>query len=332
MAAGRPSSVRAICASDLPPRRTEAARTSTSPSRVRSSSSVPTAAVARAAKTSSRLAPGAVLDVSGQWVNDSNKTPGEIVGGAYVDGGTVQLQTLAQSVSCSTAVCPAIPGAKTVPLVDLTGDVVLEDGVTIDVSSGGRVNERGVVQLDSAGRPIGHGGNVSLATYAGGFTPSTPPLPPTYTQPSARIVLKGSDGTAARDAAALSNIIHGYGFSGGGTLFIKTPEIQIGGNADPGSLALPASYFQGNAFGGYDLAAGSVSVADGEKIVLDQKNLLAGVDLLTSDAITHVGCCADDTCLWLFLDTTRSRTRRWCDMKVCGNRNKVRRFRQATDS
>ena len=56
----------------------------------------------------------------------------------------------------------------------------------------------------------------------------------------------------------------------------------------------------------------------------------AAVDLLTSDAISQVGLCADDTCLWLFLDTTRSRTRRWCDMKSCGNRNKVRRFRRHT--
>lgn len=54
----------------------------------------------------------------------------------------------------------------------------------------------------------------------------------------------------------------------------------------------------------------------------------AAVDLLTSDAVQHVGRCADDSCAWLFLDTTRSRTRRWCDMKSCGNRNKVRRFRQ----
>jgi len=37
--------------------------------------------------------------------------------------------------------------------------------------------------------------------------------------------------------------------------------------------------------------------------------------------------CADDSCAWLFLDATRSGTRRWCDMKGCGNRNKVRRFR-----
>jgi len=53
----------------------------------------------------------------------------------------------------------------------------------------------------------------------------------------------------------------------------------------------------------------------------------AAVDLLTSDDVRRVGRCADDTCLWLFLDSTRSRTRRWCDMKVCGNRSKVRRFR-----
>jgi predicted RNA-binding Zn ribbon-like protein len=53
----------------------------------------------------------------------------------------------------------------------------------------------------------------------------------------------------------------------------------------------------------------------------------AAVDLLTSEQLEHVGRCADESCGWLFLDTTRSRTRRWCDMKACGNRNKVRRFR-----
>lgn len=55
----------------------------------------------------------------------------------------------------------------------------------------------------------------------------------------------------------------------------------------------------------------------------------AAVELLTSPALKKVGLCADDSCAWLFLDTTRSGTRRWCDMKSCGNRNKVRRFRRA---
>jgi predicted RNA-binding Zn ribbon-like protein len=57
--------------------------------------------------------------------------------------------------------------------------------------------------------------------------------------------------------------------------------------------------------------------------------LRAAVDLLTSDALARVRLCADASCAWLFLDTTRNRTRRWCDMKECGNRNKVRRFREA---
>ena len=53
----------------------------------------------------------------------------------------------------------------------------------------------------------------------------------------------------------------------------------------------------------------------------------SAVDLLTSGAIGRVRTCAADTCEWLFIDTTKNRTRRWCDMKVCGNRAKVRRFR-----
>jgi predicted RNA-binding Zn ribbon-like protein len=54
----------------------------------------------------------------------------------------------------------------------------------------------------------------------------------------------------------------------------------------------------------------------------------AAVELLTGDALARVRLCADASCAWLFLDTTRNRTRRWCDMKECGNRNKVRRFRE----
>jgi len=49
--------------------------------------------------------------------------------------------------------------------------------------------------------------------------------------------------------------------------------------------------------------------------------------LLTSKEINRVGECPDDRgCGWLFLDTSRNRSRRWCDMKDCGNRDKVRRY------
>jgi predicted RNA-binding Zn ribbon-like protein len=36
--------------------------------------------------------------------------------------------------------------------------------------------------------------------------------------------------------------------------------------------------------------------------------------------------CAADDCGWLFLDRSRNHARRWCDMKVCGNNAKARRF------
>jgi predicted RNA-binding Zn ribbon-like protein len=48
--------------------------------------------------------------------------------------------------------------------------------------------------------------------------------------------------------------------------------------------------------------------------------------LLTSTAMAHVRMCECETCRWLFLDTSKNHTRRWCDMKVCGNRMKARRF------
>ncbi|MGH2418645.1 MAG: CGNR zinc finger domain-containing protein [Candidatus Limnocylindria bacterium] len=37
--------------------------------------------------------------------------------------------------------------------------------------------------------------------------------------------------------------------------------------------------------------------------------------------------CADDTCRWLFVDQSPAGRRRWCDMRTCGNRNKVARHR-----
>jgi len=54
----------------------------------------------------------------------------------------------------------------------------------------------------------------------------------------------------------------------------------------------------------------------------------AAIDLLTGGSLARVRRCADASCGWLFLDATRSGTRRWCDMAVCGNRSKVRRFRR----
>ena len=38
-------------------------------------------------------------------------------------------------------------------------------------------------------------------------------------------------------------------------------------------------------------------------------------------------CLADD-CQWAFYDLSRNRSAVWCDMKICGNRQKVRSYRE----
>jgi predicted RNA-binding Zn ribbon-like protein len=37
--------------------------------------------------------------------------------------------------------------------------------------------------------------------------------------------------------------------------------------------------------------------------------------------------CHEDTCQWAFLDTSKNRSRTWCSMGICGNRNKTRAYR-----
>lgn len=51
----------------------------------------------------------------------------------------------------------------------------------------------------------------------------------------------------------------------------------------------------------------------------------SAAELLTSPDLARVRECEADNCGWLFLDRSRNRSRRWCDMAVCGNRAKVRR-------
>ena len=57
----------------------------------------------------------------------------------------------------------------------------------------------------------------------------------------------------------------------------------------------------------------------------------SAADLLASKDLNRVGQCADDRgCGYLFLDMSRNRSRRWCEMKDCGNRAKAKRhYRRA---
>ena len=54
----------------------------------------------------------------------------------------------------------------------------------------------------------------------------------------------------------------------------------------------------------------------------------SAADLLTDGPLASIRVCEGRGCGWLFLDTSRNRTRRWCDMKICGNRAKARRHQE----
>ncbi len=51
------------------------------------------------------------------------------------------------------------------------------------------------------------------------------------------------------------------------------------------------------------------------------------VELFAGTSADRIRECAYDDCTRLYLDTSLGGTRRWCDMKGCGNRAKVAEFR-----
>lgn len=50
---------------------------------------------------------------------------------------------------------------------------------------------------------------------------------------------------------------------------------------------------------------------------------VSALQLLTSPERDRVKQCPGPTCGWVFLDTTRNRSRRWCEPSECGNRSRV---------
>ncbi len=52
----------------------------------------------------------------------------------------------------------------------------------------------------------------------------------------------------------------------------------------------------------------------------------SAADLLTSDDLRRVRRCAREGCDWLFVDSSKNHSRRWCTMNVCGSRVKARRY------
>jgi predicted RNA-binding Zn ribbon-like protein len=53
----------------------------------------------------------------------------------------------------------------------------------------------------------------------------------------------------------------------------------------------------------------------------------SAAQFLNEGDLSRLRECSGEECGWLFEDTSRNRSRQWCDMQDCGNLAKVRRFR-----
>ncbi len=53
----------------------------------------------------------------------------------------------------------------------------------------------------------------------------------------------------------------------------------------------------------------------------------SAAEFLTGGDLSRLRECGGEDCGWLFEDTSKNRSRQWCDMRTCGNLAKVHRFR-----
>ena len=62
--------------------------------------------------------------------------------------------------------------------------------------------------------------------------------------------------------------------------------------------------------------------------VADALSVIAAdaIDIVSGERDGKLALCASPTCQAAFFDTSQSRTRRWCDMNTCGNRQKKARY------
>jgi predicted RNA-binding Zn ribbon-like protein len=52
----------------------------------------------------------------------------------------------------------------------------------------------------------------------------------------------------------------------------------------------------------------------------------SAAELLTSAKLGRVKVCGGEGCGWLFLDESRNASRKWCESRDCGNRERVRQY------
>ena len=212
------------------------------------------------------------LDVGGRFVNDTGRSGADVIGPAFINGGTISITTNKSSDS--------VTGGE----ADTTGSILLAKGSVLDVSSGGYISPQAKPRMASTGVMAGKAGGIALTLYQGDKTWQEPGQgAPTRPTPAvSKVALLELDGS-----------LRGYGFESNGSLTLGGADtIRIGGALLPGETSsirvggvtstLPASLLSGGGFGAYTIesftddwsgATGNVILSAGTNLALQQQNL-----------------------------------------------------------
>jgi filamentous hemagglutinin family protein len=209
------------------------------------------------------------LDVSGLWTNDyiNQANP---QGAGHIGGGSISL-TVAPRVS--VAIGPSVADATVAG--DISGSIAINPGALLDVSAGGYVSTKGALNLTASG------GNVSLidqttyATMTALQTPGADNYGSTVTGQGVSFTPSAGGATSEGVNPALvvqsenstvsfaPGTIQGFGFAGGGTFKLVSPDIAVNGGGDANATQIPLNFLQQTGFGTLDLTTYHASLYAG---------------------------------------------------------------------
>lgn len=208
---------------------------------------------------------GAELSTRGRWVNDLLATDGNFQGGGYTSGGSITL-VAAPHVTAFT-------DASQTRAVDLSGSILINSGSLLDVSGGGYVSSTGTLALN------GKGGNVSLIDQTVYFQLNSTSindgkqtgrnlfLSDIATFNVTSVPSQNGFGSAITPNAINARVdiadgtIRGFGFKGGGTFKLVTPDLNFGSSGGTGT-AIPLDFLQKTGFATLDLSAWNTTIID----------------------------------------------------------------------
>ncbi len=211
--------------------------------------------------------PGATLSTRGLWTNDLLVADNIFTGGAYTSGGSISL-AVAPHIAAFTDTTQA-------HAVDLSGSILIASGSLLDVSGGGFISRTGELDLD------GKGGDVTLtdetvyfqvqqkdsqSQYKGNVTGTNRFNSDLTTFSLTPVNTVGYDSAVVPDVLRnrvdlAAGTIRGFGFQGGGTFKLTTPDLAFGSSGGTGT-AIPLDFLQDTGFATLDLTAWNTRLID----------------------------------------------------------------------